>query len=664
MLSHSQSPRVTADRSRQQVNGSSNQRFVARGSGPDTIYKPRRPPPSGSMNGQEPETEGRIQYNLPTDSRVQNTLQALEDPNGRAREAQNKEVHASLMFVPQPPPRIIVSTAEGQMNQVQGAIESVNRQQNPEPFEQQIQMPQPAAVATFGQLGGRPGWNFDTGFKEMTPGLTITGTDGCHDHKGDAVGHMPGFLVHVRKTEVNGGYTAGILWEYSKQVTYIQPTDVVPNGVVTTKQDLEEVAYWRTRCEEEDNGGRHSNIRGQEEASRLERVADPIRTDMGPQAVSNSKRVNSSNAGSQETHASNQSQQRQYMDLMNSVQMRPQLEEATNEGPRTTGVNTPKIMAADDDGWENDLDGQQAMQTGMQQHAVARAPRARMFPGASNRTVFSGSVEDRSKLQTPETEENIKMLSSYMPDLHEDVPLYPEDLPDKRLYLTAVSAMHEVYEAGNRPTEKEYARVMLCCSVNKIRKCDVSRDNPQTVKAAVIFPSMAESEHKNILNFNKNGHQSSLVAKYIGVEVPEADSPEDQQYQQQGGFMKFMVPTRVRSRVPFENGQSFYLVRLRGCFKVQYYQDGDQFLKDDPVCPELSVPIREKAVLDDSSENRTHTDNHTMLVLIPAVHAFTSVMETITSNRADSPEGIKLPAYLRQFCVPRRRQAYRGDRFC
>ena len=63
MLSHSQSPRVTADRSRQQVNGSSNQRFVARGSGPDTIYKPRRPPPSGSMNGQEPETEGRIMEN-------------------------------------------------------------------------------------------------------------------------------------------------------------------------------------------------------------------------------------------------------------------------------------------------------------------------------------------------------------------------------------------------------------------------------------------------------------------------------------------------------------------------------------------------------------------------------------------------------------------------
>ena len=183
-----------------------------------------------------------------------------------------------------------------------------------------------------------------------------------------------------------------------------------------------------------------------------------------------------------------------------------------------------------------------------------------------------------------------------------------------------------------------------------MKRQDCSSGNPQKVKGPIIFPSSANSEHRDILNLNKKYKQSSLGAKYITVEIPEKDSPEEQVYQSSGGFLKFTVPSKIRSTVGFEPGSNFFLTKLRGCFRLTFYREGDKFFGEDPINPEDSISIREKCILDDTTENRTHTENHTIPVMLPAIHAFAAAMVQLTDCEYGSEQCRKLPERVRQFC--------------
>ena len=125
-----------------------------------------------------------------------------------------------------------------------------------------------------------------------------------------------------------------------------------------------------------------------------------------------------------------------------------------------------------------------------------------------------------------------------------------------------------------------------------------------------------------------------------------------QVFQKKGGFLKFTTPVRVKDRANFEQGEPFQLTPLRGTYGLEFFRNGDKFPTEDPDDPESKVSIREKHMIDDTFENRTHMENHTVPVIVPAVYAFATAMATIIEdNPFGSSSCNKLPVALRTFCV-------------
>ena len=598
-----------------------------------------------NMGGQYGTVEEATVQITPQSTKAYHDSFLLENVLQERRAAvEKRDDELSKFFVPQQQQQVIgamTSAAEKQLQHVQRAID-LAQGQAVEPTAPSTQPPEPKIL--YGVCSGVKGWKCEQGFQSASPGLTVVAVAGKCDNAGNEVGCLGGVLVHDRKEALAGLFSAGVRWDWSGKVTYMQPKDLIPIGVVSSLEDIQELARCATQCKADDE-----RFEIQNGGVNFVEVVPASNYDSGREQ---------SRVGQQTAHELSQAAHEMHLKLGAAASKSgivPRTSEGTQLEQTAAGGTQVAEQEEEDDSWEQSLNGQTCTDQITSQLAVSgNGPKHRLFEGASSRQVYSGDIALRRKLQTAGTEQSNVLLSSWQPDTHVDTDVFVEDKPEK-FYLTVVKTRGEIFEQKthyNQSDQKSYMKTLTCCDTTRVRASECNADNPMTVKAAIRNPSLEHSEHREILNLNQNGKQSSLASKLINVEVPAEDSTEMQRFQREGGFLKFTSAVRVKDRANFEEGGPFILTPLLGTFGLEYQRIGDKFLTEDPNDPEAKVSVREKHVMDDTFENRTHVENHTVPVIAPAIHAFATAMATIIEgNPYGSASCNKLPVDLRPFCV-------------